>query len=311
MRRSRNPPLKKDAPSVNVRKAVIAVAGFGTRFLPATKVVPKELLPIVDKPVVQFLVEEAAASGIRDVILVTRPSAHGIAEHFNRDNQLESLVAPNPIIAKKLERLNTVCEQLNLTCIEQPSDLPYGNGSPLLAAKSLLQEDEPLVYMFGDDMVLASTPCVKQLLDVFQEHSPAAVVAAQNVPWEETSHYGIVEVKPGSSPPEMQSIVEKPRPEEAPSTLAQFGRFVLPYRIIEILENLDLGKNGELWLADATDKLCREENARVLVKEVQGTWFTIGDPLRFLIANVEFGLRDAEIGAQFATYLKALSARRG
>lgn len=288
-----------------VRTAVIAVAGFGTRFLPATKVFPKELLPIIDKPVVQHLVEEAADSGIENVILVTRPSAGGMLEHFEPHPVLESEVASKPVILDKLERLNSLREKINLHFIEQPSDLPYGNGSPILAAKGFLESGESFIYMFGDDMVRSEVPCTKQLIDLFEKHLPDGVVAAQSVAPEETSRYGIVKVKPETDPPEMESIVEKPAPGTAPTTLAQFGRFLLPYRIVEILETLDVGMNNELWLSDAIDKLCKE--GRVLVDEVDGTWFTIGDPLRFLIASVAFGLNDPEIGPDFERYLKSLT----
>lgn len=288
-----------------VRTAVIAVAGFGTRFLPATKVFPKELLPIIDKPVVQHLVEEAADSGIENVVLVTRPSAGGMLEHFEPHPALESEVAKKPVILDKLERLNSLREKTNLTFVEQPSELPYGNGSPVLAAKAFLEPGQPFIYMFGDDMVRSDIPCTKQLIDMYEKHSPDAVIAAQSVPPEETSRYGIVKVKPETDPPEMESIIEKPAAGEAPTTLAQFGRFLLPYRIVEILETLDVGMDNELWLADAIDKLCKE--ARILVDEIEGTWFTTGDPLRFLIASVAFGLNDPEIGPDFERYLKSLT----
>jgi UTP--glucose-1-phosphate uridylyltransferase len=146
---------------------------------------------------------------------------------------------------------------------------------------------------------------VKQLLDVYQQHRPGAVIAVQDVPPEETGRYGIAEVKPGSRPMELKSIIEKPRPGQTASTMAQFGRFVLSSRIIEILENLGVGKNNELWFTDAIDKLSRE--SRVLVQRIEGTWYTIGDPLRYLIANVEYGLHHPEIGRDFADYLQTRS----
>ena len=291
---------------MRITKAVIAVAGLGTRFLPATKVVAKELLPIVDKPIVQYLVEEAVESGIEDIILVTRPGTQTIADHFDSSQELE-LQLQEQGKTDLLQRVQAIPKLANFAFVRQGRHLPYGNGTPLLAAKRFLGKDEPFVYMFGDDMVLADKPCVQQLIELYQAHQPAAVVAVQNVPHEETARYGIVKLKDNTQPAEMESIVEKPRPEDAPTTLAQFGRFVLSPRLLEILENLELGKDNELWLTDAIDKLSGE--GRVLVCEVQGQWYTTGDPLRFLIASVEYALRHPEFGKPFAEYLKTLAAR--
>ncbi len=286
-----------------IRKAVIAVAGFGTRFLPATKVQPKELLPIVDKPAVQYLVEEAVASGIEEVILVMRSGTRAIADHFGSSPELETQLA-NQHNDKCLKIVQAIPRLADLAFVWQCSHLPYGNGAPLLAARKFLGTGEPFVFMFGDDLVIADTPCVRQLIDVYEESQPAAVIAAQNVPRSETSRYGIVKTKPNTDPPELESIIEKPAPEDAPSTLAQFGRFVLPPRIIDILGSLELGKGNELWLTDALDKLCREE--RVLVHPVNGTWYTMGDPLRYLIANVEYALKNRDVGKEFAAYLRTV-----
>ncbi|MCZ6682345.1 MAG: UTP--glucose-1-phosphate uridylyltransferase [Planctomycetota bacterium] len=284
-----------------IRKAVIAIAGFGTRFLPATKVVPKELMPIVDKPVVQYLVEEAVGAGITDICLVTRPGNTAVAEHFARSPELEAQLAESKN-TDRLQMIRAISEMARFTFVPQGNHLPYGNGSPLLAAKEFIGQDDAFVFMFGDDMVVSDTPCVKQLVDLYEARNPGAVIAAQSVPKSETSRYGIVKLKPGSEPPEMESIIEKPNPDQAPSTLAQFGRFVLSGRILEILEGLDLGKDNELWLTDAIDKLSKE--SRVLVKEIEGTWYTIGDPLRFLIASIQFALRDPSISNQVADYLR-------
>lgn len=288
---------------MRITKAVIAVAGYGTRFLPATKAVPKELLPIVSKPAIQYLVEEAVQAGIEDIILVTRPGTQAIADHFDSSRELEiQLEEAND--TEHLRMVRDIPALANFAFVRQGRDLPYGNGSPLLAARSFISRDEPFVYMFGDDMVMGDIPAVKQLVDVYEKHRPGGVIAVQQVPQEETHRYGIVKLKPDTEPAEMESIIEKPAPGKAPSRLAQFGRFVFSPRIIEILQDLDLGKDNELWLADAVDKLSRE--APVLVQQVQGTWFTIGDPLRFLIANVEYALRDPHIGKDFAAYLKTV-----
>lgn len=285
------------------RKAVIAVAGFGTRFLPATKVVPKELLPIVNKPVVQYLVEEAVNSGIKDIILVTRAGTQAVGDHFDSSRELEIHLAEQEK-HDYADLVREVAKMANIAVVRQGRHLPYGNGTPLLAASSFLDRGEPFVYMFGDDLVLSETPCVGQLIEVYRRHSPAAVIAFQDMPMPEATRYGLARLKAGTEPKELEFIVEKPPVEEAPSTLAQLGRFVLPWRTIEILQTQPVGKGNELWLTDANHTLCRE--GRVLAHQIEGTWYTTGDPLRYLIANVEYALRDREIGAEFATYLSNL-----
>jgi UTP--glucose-1-phosphate uridylyltransferase len=290
---------------MSITKAVIAVAGYGTRLLPATKAVPKEMLPVVDRPCIQRLVEEAAESGITDVILVTRPGSEAIDQHFAPSPALEAHLVEQGKVAL-LEIVKGVSSLANVTSVIQGADLPYGNGSPILAAKSQLTPGEPFVYMFGDDLVLSKIPAVKQLADTFDAHTPAAVVAVQEVPVELTSAYGIVATKPGTDPMEMDSIIEKPSPAEAPSRLAQFGRFVLSYRAVEILEQTAVGKGNELWLTDAIAQLCEED--LVLVQKVEGTWYTTGDHYQLLVANIEYALADPEIRARLVPYLKQKAA---
>ncbi len=290
---------------MKIRKAVIAVAGYGTRFLPATKAVPKEMLPVVDRPIVQHLVEEAVQSGIENIILVTRAGSDAIADHFGNSPGLESHLKEQGR-SSWLEIVEALPKMANFAVVRQGKHLPYGNGSPLLAARSYLDEGEPFVYMFGDDLVMSATPCVKQLIDVYQAQQPAAaVIAFQEVPREESVRYGMAKLKEGTSPWELESIVEKPSPDEAPSTLAQIGRFVLPWRTIEILETRPLGKDNELYLTDANHILCQE--GRVLAHRIEGTWYTTGDPLPYLITNIEYGLRHPEIGKALADYLRRLS----
>jgi UTP--glucose-1-phosphate uridylyltransferase len=287
-------------------KAVIALAGYGTRFLPATKVVPKELLPVVDRPIAQYLVEEVVASGIEDIILVTRSGTQAIADHFDSSRELEVYLAERNK-AEYLRIVQAIPRLARFAVVRQGRHLPYGNGTPLLAAKSFLTPGEPLVYMFGDDLVRSATPCVKQLLDVYHRHQPAAVIAFQEVPRPEIRHYAAARLVAGSDPPQVESLVEKPSPSEAPSTLAQLGRFVLPWRIIEILEGLPLGKDNELYLTVANDRLCKE--ARVLAHAIEGDWLTTGDPLRFLQANIQFGLHHPQIGPELARYLEELRGK--
>jgi UTP--glucose-1-phosphate uridylyltransferase len=288
---------------MKITKAVIAVAGYGTRFIPATKVQPKEMLPIVDRPVVQYLVEEAVASGITDIILVTRSGSQAIEDHFDSSRELE-LHLEGQKKWKELEEVRRIPDLANFIYVRQGRNMPYGNGTPLLCAKSLISPDEAIVYMFGDDVVQSKVPCTKQLIDAFCEHRPEGVIAVQQVPPEEVHRYGVPKLKENSERNELDYIVEKPAPAYAPSNLAQLGRFVFSYKIIEILENLKVGKGGELWLTDAVGRLAA--NDPVLVHTIEGKWFTTGDPLRFLKTTVELALAREDIGTEFAEYLRGL-----
>ena len=292
---------------MKITKAVIAVAGYGTRFIPATKVQPKEMLPIVDKPVVQYLVEEAVASGITDIILVTRSGSQALEDHFDSSLELE-LHLETQEKWPELEEVRRIPDLANFIYVRQNKNLPYGNGTPLLCAKSLIHPGEAVVYMFGDDVVKSDVPCAKQLIDAYYEYQPAAVIAVQEVPAHEISRYGAAKLKPGTDRNELEHIVEKPSPGEAPSNLAQLGRFVLSYKTIEILEDITVGEGDELWLTDAIDRLAASDS--VIVHPIEGKWFTTGDPLRFLKTTVEFALDRPDIGAEFASYLRGLDLSR-
>ena len=288
---------------MEITKAVIAVAGYGTRFLPATKVQPKEMLPIVDKPVVQYLVEEAVASGITDIVLVTRSGSQALEDHFDSSRELE-MHLENQKKWKELEEVQRIPHLANFIYIRQTRDMPYGNGTPLLCAKSLISPDEAVVYMFGDDLVKSKVPCTKQLIDVFHKTQPAGVIAVQEVPRNEIHRYGVPKLKKDNVRNELEYIVEKPATADAPSNLAQLGRFVFSRRIIDILENLSPGRGGELWLTDAVDRLAASDS--VVVHAIEGKWLTTGDPLRFLKTTVELALDRPDIGREFAAYLRGL-----
>lgn len=292
---------------MKVKKAVIAVAGYGTRFLPATKVVPKELLSIVDKPVIQYLVEEASKSGIEDIIFVVREGTQSIADHFDTNRGLESHLIEQRK-EEMLERVRAISELANFALVRQTARLPYGNGSPILAARRFIG-NEPFAYMFGDDLVLSEKPCVLQLTELFEQGGVAAVVAAQNVPREEISRYGAIALKPGCDPPELESVIEKPKPQDAPTTLAQLGRFVLSPEVIHLLEDAKVSAGEELYLTPIIHKL--SQTKRVLVHAIEGRWETTGDPLRFMKANVEYMLRHPEFGGEFGQYLAKRTAEIG
>jgi UTP--glucose-1-phosphate uridylyltransferase len=261
------------------------------------------MLPIVDKPVVQYLVEEAVASGITDIILVTRTGNQALEDHFDSSRELE-LHLETQEKWRELEEIRRIPDLANFIYVRQNKNLPYGNGTPLLSAKSLIHPGEAVVYMFGDDVVKSEIPCAKQLIDVYYDCQPKAVIAVQEVPIQEISRYGAAKLKPGTDRNELEHIVEKPSPASAPSNLAQLGRFVLSYKAIEVLESITVGQGGELWLTDAIDRLAATDS--VIVHPIEGKWFTTGDPLRFLKTTVEFALDRPDIGTEFARYLGEL-----
>ncbi|MCX6817095.1 MAG: UTP--glucose-1-phosphate uridylyltransferase [Candidatus Beckwithbacteria bacterium] len=289
-----------------ITKAVIAVAGYGTRFLPATKNQPKEMLPIIDKPVIQYLVEEAVNSGIKDIILVTRFGQTSLENHFDSNLELEIQLMKNGK-KKELEEVQRVYRMANYIYVRQGRHLPYGNGTPLLCVQDLLAPNERFIYMFGDDLVLSKKPCTKQIMEYSDKKNGAVTVAVQEVAKSEVSRYGIYKLQKGSND-RVQSAVEKPEPEKAPSRLAQFGRFILNTDIVKILrknqQENKLGKSNELWLIDAIIEYAK--GRPVYAARLEGKWMTTGDPLRYLEATVEFALARPDMAPDFKKYLKTL-----
>jgi UTP--glucose-1-phosphate uridylyltransferase len=292
--------------NTKIRKAVIAAAGFGTRFLPATKNQPKEMLPIIDKPIIQYLVEEAVESGIEDIILVTRSGQDSLENHFDTNFELEHLLEHNGK-EELLKKVRVISKMANYIYVRQHKYLPYGNGTPLLSVKDLIAKNERFIYMFGDDLVLSKTPCVKQIINYSNKKDGAVTLAVQEVPRTEVSRYGIYKLAPGSDDRVLDAI-EKPTPENAPSTLAQFGRFVLNHQVIDILQEMHekekLGKDNELWLIDAIVQYAKKKP--VYAARIEGEWMTTGDPLRYMQTQVRYALKRKDIGADFANFLKNL-----
>lgn len=291
-----------------ITKAVIAVAGYGTRFLPATKNQPKEMLPIIDQPIVQYLVEEAVASGIKDIILVTRFGQSMMENHFDTNLELEIQLEKN---GKKeaLKKVQHVYQMANFIYIRQGRHLPYGNATPLLCIKNVIDKDEPFVYMFGDDLVKAEIPCTKQLMKVFYQRQPSAILAVQKTPREELSRYATVKYKQGTKINQIEEILEKLPANKAPSDMAEFGRFILTYKVIEIAKKHyrsgKFGKDGELWVTDLLNDLAK--NHKIIAQPIKGKWMTTGDPLRYMKTMVEFALARKDIGPDFKQYLKTLN----
>lgn len=285
-----------------VKKAIIAAAGYGTRFLPATKNQPKEMLPIIDKPIIHYLVEECVASGITDIIIVTRAGQGIMEDYFDSHVELEHYLNQNG----KNDYLATIREipQLaNFVYVRQKKDYPYGNATPLLCASPLIDDDESFAYLFGDDLVLSKKPCLKQLIDTYQKSGSDGVIAVQEVPDNEVNRYGIVKYNKKNM--ELEGIVEKPEIGKAPSNLADFGRFVLNYKTIKALKKMKTGLSGELWLVDAITN-AKKAGARFIVNPIEGEWLTTGDPLRYMKTQVRFALERKDIGNEFKEYLKDL-----
>lgn len=286
-----------------ITKAVIAAAGYGTRFLPATKTVPKEMLPLIDKPIIQVLVEELVASGIKDIIIVTRRGQHVMEDHFDSNFELEYMLKENGK-KERLEMTKEPSQLANFIFVRQSRDMPYGNGTPLLCVKDAIVKGEPFVYAFGDDLVKSKIPCARQLIDFYEKNpGAAAVLAVQEIPQSEVSHYGIVRIKKGTKN-QLAEIVEKPALAKAPSRLASFGRYILDDQVIKLLAEKKLGQGGELWLVDALQRLAKKK--KVLVVPIEGEWMTTGDPFRFIKAIIEYGLDRPDLAPALKAYLASL-----
>ncbi|GAB1393659.1 UTP--glucose-1-phosphate uridylyltransferase GalU [Rhodocyclaceae bacterium] len=284
-----------------VTKAVFPVAGMGTRFLPATKASPKEMLPIVDKPLIQYAVEEAVAAGITDMIFVTGRSKRAIEDHFDKAYELESELERRG----KREMLEFVRNLLpkNINCIYIRQAEALGLGHAVLCAKHVVGE-EPFAVLLADDLLDGDPAVMKQMVDAY-DYYRCSVLGVQDVPREDTASYGIVATGPlGERVERISAIVEKPKPEVAPSTLAVVGRYVLTPRIFHFLEHAQPGAGGEIQLTDAIAALLNEQ--QVLAYRYQGVRYDCGSKLGYLQATVEYALRHSEVGAEFADYLKNL-----
>jgi UTP--glucose-1-phosphate uridylyltransferase len=290
-----------------IKKAVIAAAGYGTRFLPATKNQPKEMLPIIDKPIIHHLVDECVASGITDIIIVTR-SGQGIMEdYFDSHLELEYMLDKN---GKKdlLKTVRDIPQMANFVYVRQKKNLPYGNGTPLLVASPLIDNDEAIVYMFGDDLTISKKPVLKQLIDVYEKNNPSAVLAVQEVPDSEVQRYGTVRYKNSDRSYEISTILEKMPLGKNPSNMAQFGRFVFNYDVIKEVKKTVTGKDHELWITDVLNNLA-QKGKKVIAQPIEGKWLTTGDPLRYMQTQVLFALERSDIGADFAQFLKDLQIK--
>lgn len=287
-----------------IRKAVIPAAGYGTRFLPATKATPKEMLPIVDKPTIQYIIEEALSSGIEDILVISGHGKRAIEDHFDSAPALEMDLerkGKNDLLAIVRETAD-----INVHYVRQKH--MRGLGDAIYCAKTFMG-NEPFAVLLGDDVVYnPQSPALKQMIDVY-EKTNGSVLGCQMVAEDDVSSYGIIdgEATDDRRVMRVKDMVEKPAKEEAPSRMAVLGRYIIKPQIFEILENTMPGKGGEIQLTDALKVLAKQDD--VYAYDFIGTRYDVGDKLGFLKATVEFGLRNQELGAAFKQYLIELSTR--
>lgn len=284
-----------------IKKAILPVAGFGTRFLPATKAQPKEMLPIVDKPVVQYLVEEAVASGIEEIVFVTGRGKRAIEDHFDTSFELEeTLVEKN----KKdlLQEVRKISNLAKFSYVRQP--MPLGDGHAILQAAHVVG-DEPVLVLFGDCIYDSALPAAKQLIEVYEKYGDS-VIGLSQVDREEVSKFGVIDgVEVDRSVFEVKRIVEKPKVEEATSNLVAVGKYVITPEVMEILAGMKHGKSGEIRLADAFE-IMLEKDRPLYGKELEGEWLDTGDKLGFIKATVKLGLQHSEVGEKLKSFLESL-----
>ena len=281
-----------------VRKAIIPAAGLGTRFLPATKSVPKEMLPIIDKPTIQYIVEEAVASGIEDIIIITGKGKRAIEDHFDIAPELEQ----NLIAKGKLDTLEQVQYSSNLANIHYVRQKePKGLGHAVWCARNFIG-DEPFAVLLGDDIVQSETPCVKQLINQYND-TGSSIIGVQQIPYEETHRYGIIDPdgKEGRRY-KVSNFIEKPAPGKAPSNLAIMGRYVLTPEIFDLLENQETGAGGEIQLTDAIQKL--NEVQTVYAYDFEGKRYDVGEKIGFVKTTIEFALQHEDLRNDVLNVLK-------
>lgn len=287
--------------SKSVKKAIIPAAGLGTRFLPATKAQAKEMLPIVDKPTLQYIIEEAIESGIEEILIVTGRNKKSIEDHFDRSVELELELEQKGKTAM-LEMVQDISNMVNIHYIRQKE--PKGLGHAIHCAKSFIG-DEPFAVLLGDDIVDASTPCLKQMIDAYDEYK-TTVLGVQEVARENVDKYGILDVKHIEDRVyKVKDMVEKPSIEEAPSNIAILGRYIITPEIFNILENQAPGKGGEIQLTDALQTLATKE--AIYAYNFEGRRYDVGDKLGFLEATVDFALKRPELRDDFIEFLKTKS----
>ena len=285
------------------KKAIITDAGFASRYLPITKTIPKAMVPIGAKPVMQLCIEECVAAGIEEIIIVATPNskAKEIYDNYfhNEAKNIEALLTKQGK-AKRFEPVKDILNFPKITVIEQDASLPYGNGSPIASAKSFINDDEAFVVLYSDDLVFG-TPAVKELLEAFEKHPDAtAIIAGQMVPHEEIKKYASIDYDKDTEI--LNGLVEKPAPEDAASDLASYGRYLLTPEVFKFLSPDHTGLDGELWTADAIASLI--PTGHVYVRETTGTWMTTGDPKNYFLAHLKYVLENTDYADDVREFIK-------
>lgn len=288
-----------------ITKALIPAAGFGTRFLPQTKAMPKEMLPIVDKPVIQYVVEEIVDSGIENVIIVTGANKRAIEDHFDAPDQdlIQNLV--NGGKTKILENIKKISEMANFIYIRQKG--AYGNGTPVLAGESVI-EDEPFAVLWGDEFIYADPPRLSQMIPVYEKYGGVVISGVRIDKKEDLKRYGIADLEPvEGNIYKIKKIVEKPEPDKAPSNIATHGAYILPPEIFKALKSLNPGQGGEIWLTDAIN-LLKEDGVPIYAVVVEnGKYYDTGNKLEYMKTVVDLALKHPEIGEEFKKFLKTVN----
>ncbi len=292
-----------NTPRKKIRKAIIPAAGYGTRFLPQVKAMPKEMLPIVDKPIIQYVVEEVVASGVKDVIIVTNWQKRSLEDHFDNSFELEEKLKESGKI-KELEEIKRIANLANFIYIRQKG--PYGNATPVLCAEPAIG-DEPFVVIWGDEFIHANPPRLKQMIDVYNKYGGVVISGVRIANKKDVSRYGIADVdKIAKGVFKIKEIVEKPNPEDAPSNLATHGAYILPPETFKAIRSLKSGKGGEVWLVDAINAL-QKQGVPIYACEIKnGKYYDTGNKLEYLKTVIDFGLKDKEFGQDLKKFLKEL-----
>jgi UTP--glucose-1-phosphate uridylyltransferase len=281
-----------------ITKAIIPVAGFGTRFLPVTKAQPKEMLPVLDKPTIQYVVEEAVASGITDIIIVTSWNKRAIEDHFDNSVELENWLEINKKFTA-LEQIKKIANLANFSYIRQKG--PHGNGTPVLNCRHIIG-NEPFAVLWGDEFFYGPKPRLQELLEVYEKYE-SPVLTAYEVSLEDTKKYGMIAgTEIDTNVMKISTIIEKPGPDKTPSLLAAMGGYILTPDIFEILEHTSLGKDNELWLVDAIFELAKTQP--IYAKKVSSHYYDIGSKMSWLKANIDLALNDPEISLEINNFLK-------
>ena len=284
-----------------ILKAVLPVAGLGTRFLPATKVIPKEMLPIVDKPLIQYAVEEAIVAGITEFIFIASPYKNLIEAHFQEAFNLEKNLIENDK-EHYLEPLSSLIKRIKINSVIQEE--PLGLGHAILCAKKLVGDNDFAIILPDDLIATKNSNCLKQMLDIYKENQ-SAVIAVEPVQDSETEKYGIVSIESGAvKTGRIKKIVEKPKPQDAPSRLGVVGRYILPGKIFNVLEKTPKGSGGEIQLTDAISAMLKKHE--FIAYQFDGIRYDCGSKLGYLQANIEYGLKHPELSAEFSKYIATI-----